>query len=224
MSRPGTRTRLAALCLGVAGVMFILYPAVRPWTDETTADGAVAAMGSTAWVASHAFAMAGFVLVALGLLGLAGIARDTRGEGAATAALVTSWVGAGLVLPYYGAEDFGLHAIASKAADGADIDVLGLVDAVRYNPLAVTMFGAGLLVLAASGVLAAIAVARTGRLPRSAGVLFAIGYVLFLPQFYTPAAVRIGHGVVLGVGLAWLASRLWLVAGRSNAATGSLAD
>ena len=193
-----------ALCLFVAGVLFVLYPAVRPWKDESTVDGAVAAMSSPAWVASHAFAMIGFILVVLGLLAVVAVLRGTRGEALAKAALVTSWIGAGLVLPYYGAEDFGLHAIASHAAAGEPLAVLSLVDSIRNQPVAMTMFGAGLLTLAASGVLTALAVARSGRLSAIAAWIFAVGYVLFLPQFFGPPAVRIGHGVLLGIGLAWL--------------------
>ena len=30
---------------------------------------------------------------------------------------MTTWIGAGLTLPYYGAEDFGLHAIAGPKGD-----------------------------------------------------------------------------------------------------------
>jgi len=142
--------------------------------------------------------------VALGLLAVVAALRGTPGKALAKAALVTNLIGAGLVLPYYGAEDFGLHAIASHAAVGEPLDVLSLVDSVRYQPLAVTMFGAGLLTLAASGVLTALAVARSGRLSSIAAWIFAIGYVLFLPQFFGPPAVRIAHGVLLGIGLAWL--------------------
>jgi hypothetical protein len=35
--------------------------------------------------------------------------------------------------------------------------------------------------------------------------VFAAGFVLFLPQFFTPAPVRIAHGVLMLVGLGWLA-------------------
>jgi len=200
---------MGALCLIVGGVMFVLYPLVRPWADESTTDGAATAMSSGAWVASHAFAMIGFILVALGLLALAAAVRGTRAGRIAWVAVVTSWIGAGLTLPYYGAEDFGLHAIGSQATDGKPIDVLSLVEDVRYQPVAMTMFGIGLITLAVSGVLTAIAVARSGRLSRYAGWLFAIGYILFLPQFFGPPAVRIAHGVLLGIGLVWLAIALW---------------
>ena len=167
--------------LSAAGLLFLLYPALRPWHDETTASGAAASMGSTAWVLSHLFAMIGFILVPIALL-----------EVHRTAA-ITFWVGAGLTLPYYGAEDFGLHAIAQQP------NVLELAEAVRYNPFAVTTFGIGLVTMGVAAVLVAVKV----RTP--AAVVFAAGFVLFLPQFFTPPAVRIAHGVLMVVGCVWLA-------------------
>jgi hypothetical protein len=203
---PGTtlRVRLGALALLLAGVLFILYPALRPWHDESTVDGAVASMSSTAWVIAHGCAMIGFILLPLGLLALWGISCQTPGEKAALAAVVSAVVGGGLALPYYGAEDFGLHAVASAYAGGARFDLLGVVEHTRYNPFAMTIFGVGLVVLAVSGVLTAIAVARSGRMWGGSGILAAVGLVAFLPQFFTSPAVRIAHGVVLGIGLCWL--------------------
>jgi hypothetical protein len=203
-----SRIRLGALAFALAGALFVLYPAVRPWRDESTVDGAVAAMSSGAWVASHLFAMIGFILVPLGLLALR-TAVGPPAAGTATAALVTMWIGAGLTLPYYGAEDFGLHAIARRAAEGAPVDVLDLADAVRFGPVAATTFGLGLVTLGVGAVLAAVAVWRSGTLARSGGIAFAVGFALFLPQFYTTPAVRIAHGVLVGAGCAWLAWLLW---------------
>lgn len=207
-----TRTRLGALALAVAGALFLLYPAVRPWHDESTVDGAIASLGSGAWVASHLFAMLGFILVPLGLLALRGAVSGTAAEPLALTAAVTTWIGAGLTLPYYGAEDFGLYAIARAAADGEPFDLLDLVEAVRFQPVAVSTFGFGLLALAAGAVLAAIAVTRSGVLPRSSAAPFALGFALFLPQFFAPPAVRIGHGVLVAAGCAWLALVLWRAA------------
>ena len=42
-----------------------------------------------------------------------------------------------------------------------------------------------------------MAIARSGVLPRLSGVLFAVGFATFLPQFFKPAAVRVGR--ILGV-------------------------
>jgi hypothetical protein len=200
-----SRTRLGAFAFAIAGIMFVLYPAVRPWDDESTVDGAVAAMSSPAWVASHLFAMIGFILVPLGLLALHGVLPGTS----AGAAAVVTWIGAGLTLPYYGAEDFGLNAIARRAAEGRVVDVLDLVDAVRYGPVAATTFAVGLLALGVGAVLAAVAVWRSGVLTRVAAIPFALGFALFIPQFYAPPAFRIAHGVLVGAGSAWLAWELW---------------
>lgn len=178
------------IALAVAGVLFLLYPVVRPWDDETTAAGAQAAMASAAWVASHLFAMIGFILVGLALLGL----RDLVG----TTPVAVMWAGAGLTLTYYGAEDFGLHAAATTAGT----DLLAVAEATRYHPVAVTMFGAGLVALAVGAVLVALKV----RGP--AAWVFAAGFVLFLPQFFTPAPVRIAHGVLMLAGLVWFAVSL----------------
>ncbi|GAB1515867.1 hypothetical protein [Actinophytocola sp. KF-1] len=181
---------LPRLSLAAAGVLFLLYPVVRPWEDETTAAGAHAAMSSWDWVASHFFAMIGFILVGLALLGL----RERVG----TAAVAVFWGGAGLTLTYYGAEDFGLHA----AAGTAGTDLLAVAEATRYNPVAVTVFGAGLVALAVGAVLVALT------LKRPSAWVFAAGFVLFLPQFFTPAPVRIAHGVLMLAGLVWLAADL----------------
>jgi hypothetical protein len=202
-------TRWGAVALAVAGVLFFLYPAVRPWQDETTVQGATKAMSSGAWVAAHLFAMVGFILVGLGLLALWSAVGRTRAERLALAAVVTGWVGAGLTLPYYGAEDFGLNAIARKAAEGKVPDLLGLVDAVRFSAVPITSFGVGLLLLAAGAVLAAVATWRSEVLPRSSGILFGVAFALFLPQFFTPPAVRITHGVLVAAGSIWLALALW---------------
>lgn len=214
-----TRIRLGALSLAIAGVLFLLYPAARPWHDESTMDGAVRAMGSGWWVASHLFAMIGFILLPLGLLAVRGVLSRTRVERLALVAAVMSWIGAGLTLPYYGAEDFALYAMARSVAEGRSLDLLHLVDAFRYGPVAATMFGLGLLSLGLGTVLAAIAVWRSGVLSRYSGVPLALGMVLFLPQFFTPPAVRIGHGVLVAAGCLWLAAELWRVA-RHHPATG----
>ncbi|MEV4630041.1 hypothetical protein AB0J90_27625 [Micromonospora sp. NPDC049523] len=209
MSTPDTRIRLGALAAALAALMFLLYPALRPWTDESTVAGATEAMGSWRWVASHLFAMVGFILLPLALLAVRSLVARTPGEAPAAWAVVTTWTGAGLTLPYYGAEDFALNAIAGRSVDGQQLDLLDLVDAVRYGPVAITSFGVGLVLLGVGAVLAAVAIWRSGLIPRASGIPLALGFALFLPQFYTPPAVRIGHGVLVAVGLAWVALSLW---------------
>ncbi|MEU5725332.1 hypothetical protein ABZ783_26410 [Micromonospora sp. NPDC047738] len=206
---PISRIRVGAAAFAAAAVMFVLYPALRPWHDESTAAGALAAMSAGTWVPAHTFAMIGFILVPLGLLALAQAVAGTRAGRTAVTAFVTGAVGAGLVLPYYGAEAFGLHAIATQAAANPQIDILAMADQVRFDPVAGTSFLAGLVALGVSAALAAAAVWRSGRMSKLSGVPFALGFLLFLPQFFAPAAIRIGHGALVGVGLLWLATALW---------------
>src|SRR5262249_14283612 len=138
---------------------FLLYPGLRPWADESTADGALHAMSSPWWVATHLFAMVGFILASLAML------RVNQ-----TAAVIM-WIGAGLTLPYYGAEDFALNTIATKVADGQQLDLLDLAESIRYHPAAITTFAIGLILLGVGAIVAAVAVWRSGTLPRFSAVL-----------------------------------------------------
>lgn len=187
------RPTLGAAAFVVAGLMFLLYPAVRPAGDDA------AAWASSAWVASHLFAMIGFILVPIGLSSLP----------TARLALVTSWVGAGLTLPYYGAEDFGLHVIGQRSLTTNDPGLMELGDAFRFHPVASTTFALGLLLLAVAGVLTAVAIWRSSGLPKWSGVPLAAGFVLFFPQFYTPMEVRTAHGVLMAVGCVWVGVSTW---------------
>jgi hypothetical protein len=211
--------RAGAGVLALAGIFFALYPLLRPWHNEATFVGARASMSSDAWLIAHLCAMLGFALLPLGLLALTGRLWPTPGAGAAGVALLSTWLGAALVLPYYGSEDFGLHAIARDAVPGSGIDLLGLVEAIRFNPVPATMFALGLVLLAVGGVAVAVATSRAQDLPRWIGVPAGVGLVLFLPQFFLAPWARIAHGVLLAVGLLLLAGILWWSAERGSVDT-----
>jgi hypothetical protein len=208
MSAARSAARSGALIVCLAGLLFLVYPVVRPYSDETTTAGA-RAMSSQAWIVAHMAAVIGFILIPLGLLALRDLLGASPARGLASRAMLTAWVGVGLTLPFYGAEIFGVHAIAQRAVDDNNADVLKSVDVFRYHPVAVTIFAGGLLLLATGAVLAAIAVARSGLLPRRSGVLFAAGFALFIPQFFTPGPVRMVHGLLIAVGCGWLALGMW---------------
>lgn len=191
--------RLSRLALAGAGVLFAAYPLLRPWSDETGLDGA-AAMASTSWVVSHVLAMVAFVLLAVALHRSAARSRSART--AATAA----WVGVALVLPYYGAEAFGLQAIARRTLADGDPTLLEVASDFRFAPLPITMFTAGLLALAVAGVALAVSRWSGGPVVRAAGLAAGAMLALYLPQFVGTAGVRITHGVALAVGLLVLAA------------------
>lgn len=196
------------LALAAAGVLFVLYPAARPHSDESPVafGSGPAEFASPWWIVAHLSGVAGFVLVAAGLLALRDTLAPTPGARLARLALGTWWVGVGLVVPYYGAETFALHAIGQRIGRTADLSLLELVEAIRSGPVQVTSFGIGLLLLAVAAVLTALAARRSGVLPRWSGALFAAGFVLYLPQFFTAPYLRIVHGVLVGVGCLMLAA------------------
>lgn len=204
--------RLGAAALTASGVLFFLYPAVRPWHDESTVGGAVASMSSNAWVAAHLFAIVALILMPLGLLAICRVTEESRSFCLSLAGTVAIWLGAGLALPYYGAEDFALHAIARKVDSGASFNLLELVNAVRFGAAAATTFTLGLVLLGVGGVLLAVAIWRASILPRWSGVPLAIALLLLIPQFYLPAWARIAHGILVALALLWLAASLWTTA------------
>jgi hypothetical protein len=167
------------------------------------------AMSSGAWVTSHLFAMIGFILIPLGLLAPWYAVGRTRAERLAFAALVVTWIGAGLMLPYYGGEDFALNAIAVRAKEGHTLDFLDLVEAFRFHPVGITTFALGLGLLGLGAVLVAVTIWRSGVLPRYSGIPFGLGFALFIPQFFAGPAVRIAHGVLVAVGAMWISLVLW---------------
>jgi hypothetical protein len=197
------RNTLTAAAFALAGVGFIAYPALRPYSDETTLAGADA-MSSAAWLLAHTVAMLAFLALTVAVWSLRGTALNLRQRPAAVAGVLT-WLGVSLVLPYYGGEAFALNVIAQRAATEADPGLLELADAFRYQPVAITFFGAGLLTLAAAGVALAVALWRSSTAARLGGALAGLGLVLYLPQFFLAPAARIGHGALLAAGCVLIA-------------------
>ncbi|MGQ0838882.1 hypothetical protein [Actinokineospora sp.] len=117
------------------------------------------------------------------------------------------------MLPYYGAETFGLNAVGQQAVRSGDVGVLDLTGLIRDGGVQLGLFGAGLLVFAAAGVLVAVALWHSGAAARWSGVVFAAGPVLYLPQFFGPPALRMAHGVLFAVGCVLVA---WATAARTR--------
>jgi hypothetical protein len=212
------RTRVAFVA---AGLTFLLFPLLRPWPDETVASTELAtAFASDRWVVAHLCGILGLALLAPAFLGLrtvlaqAGPAADgdrtdvrpRAGAGAATWALVTAWTGAGLAALYFGAEIFGIRTIAEAALRDGDLGLLADIEVLRMQPWAVTLFAAGLLLIAVSGVLAGVALWRAGTRLRWAGIPLAIGLVLVLPQFFGGPELRITHGFLFAAGCVLVAA------------------
>lgn len=185
-----------------SGLLMAAYLLLRPYGDTRGVGDTAEAFASPWWLVAHLCgvgALASFAAFAWGSAGSGRLGDAVRGSAV---------VGVVLVLPYYGAESFGLHAIGQAYLDG-EVANLDLADAVRNHPAAITTFGIGLLLLAVAGVTSALAVTRTlvGRadgLSRYAAWPLGLLVAVFLPQFYLPPVGRMAFGVVYLVAAVWV--------------------
>jgi hypothetical protein len=201
------RVRLAAMALAVSGVLFVLYPAIRPFSDETSLFGA-AAFASTEWIVAHMLAMMGFILLTLGLFGLYISLKETKVQRFAFRGLVLSWLGTSLTLPFYGAEAFGLHEIGQEAIRQHSPDLVSLANDVRFGP-GFVMILMGLVLLAVGSIMAATAVWKSSTMSKWSGIPFTLGFLLYLPQFVGTQPIRVAHGLLVAVGCLWMATGMW---------------
>ena len=205
---PDHRTRLGAIAFALAGVLFVVYEAAAPRADETTLDGAKA-WASAGWSIAHISAIVGLILIPLGYGAIRGFLEDTPHERTAFLAATIGYIGSGLTISYYGAEVYGLKAIGQRALADGDASLTDVGNDFRLDPTAMTVFAIGLLLVAIAAVLAAIAVWRSGSLPRWSAVPLAALLVTMLPQYFLPQALRIVWGVLVAGAALWLASALW---------------
>jgi len=205
------RVRLGALALGLSALLLTAFPLVRPFfpLDPRSPDEALAvaspSITSARWVVAHFLAMAAFVLLPFGMLALYAYLRAGMTETRALRALAWSLAGIVLIMPMLGFETYVLPILGRLYLAGTSgiARVVGLI----YLGPAILVFLLGLLFLAIGVIYLSVAIWQDSRLPRWAGVLFAIGLALWFPPF--PRAVRIIDGFFIGLGGLWLMSSLW---------------
>lgn len=198
------RLRLTSACFAIAGLLFVLYPAIRPFSDETSLRGA-AAFASSGWVVAHSLAIFAFILLALGLLGAYLYLQPTAVEPLALVAVVLAWIGVGLTLPFYGAEVFGLQAIGHEALRQNNSAVVSLANSVRGEP-GIWFIISGLVILGLGTIAFAVAVWRSGALIKWVGIPLAVGFALYIPQYTLSQPLRVAHGLLITIGcglVAW---------------------
>jgi hypothetical protein len=209
------RVRLGALALGLSARLLTAFPLVRPFfaldprSPGETLAVASASVTSARWVAAHLLAMLAFVLLLFGMLALYAYLRAGLMEPRALRGLAWSLAGIALIMPMLGFETYVLPVLGRLYLAGTT-GVAPIVGLIYLGP-AIVVFLLGLLFLAIGVVYLAVAIWQDSRLPRWAGVLFAIGLALWFPPF--PRAVRIIDGFFIGLGGLWLASSMW----RANA-------
>jgi hypothetical protein len=201
------RRRRGAVVLGLAGLLFALFPLIRPFGDDPSGgtEAVAATLASDAWVGSHLMLAFAFVLLNFGAMALYAHISATGVERLAFTSLIVTLIGATLLVGVASLEGVALNAFGKLQLRG-EADVLAGMSAVRGGPAGVLFLG-GLLALAVGGVLFAIAIWRSATLPRWAGVALGIGFVLFLP--FLPQPIRIVDGFLIGIGAIGLAWGIW---------------
>lgn len=199
--------RISASSLVISGILFILYPMIRPFSDETSLQGAIA-FASTNWLVAHILAIVAFTLLPLGLLGLHNSLQGTALNSLSYWAVVLCLIGVGLTLPFYGGESFGLHAIGQEAIRQQDANLVGLSTTVRSGT-GLVMFLIGLLLLTIAAVLLAIAIWWSESYFKWSGILFALGMGLYIPQFFGDQPLRVAHGILVAIGCFCIGVGLW---------------
>lgn len=194
------------LSLTIAAILFVLYPVLRPFSDESSLQGA-AAFASAEWMAAHMLAMIAFTLLPIGLWGLYRSLQQTVVEPMIYWAFVLCQIGTGCILPFYGGETFGLHAIGREAVRQQSDHLVHLEAAVRSGP-GLVMFLIGMLFLAVASMLVAFALGKSKSYSRWGGVPFALGMLLYVPQFFAGQPLRVAHGILVAIGCLWLAAEL----------------
>lgn len=200
--------RLGTTGLALSGVMFALFPLTRPWQDAAGTDvGLVAAALDSWWIPSHLFGALGFLFFAFATTAVLGVIMKGPGEPAARTMALLAMLGTGLLLPFYGAESFGLHAVATTPVITETASRGVLMEAIRTDPYAIGTFAPGLLLVAAAAICLAVAIVRMGEGPALPAIAVAVLLTLYLPQFLGAPWLRITHGLLLGA--SFLALACW---------------
>ncbi|MFC3418803.1 hypothetical protein ACFOLA_04845 [Salinicoccus hispanicus] len=192
----------------ISGIAFVLYPIIRPFSDEKTMEGAVV-FASGEWMISHILGMVAFTFLSVGFLGLSGAFENKSSASSVYTATGLSIIGLGLTMPYYGGETFGLHAIGHAALDQQNDSLVSLEAIVRSGP-GLILFIIGLILLVISTIIVANTFWKSGKHSKWTGVLLAIGMILYLPQFLADQPLRVIHGLLMAVGcfsIAWEITR-----------------
>ncbi|MDQ0230893.1 hypothetical protein [Metabacillus malikii] len=204
-----SQTHLGVFSLSISGILFVLYPAIRPFSDEKTLQGA-SAFASNEWLLAHLLAIFAFTLLPLGIYSIHSSLLRSNLSTLTYWALISCIIGVGLTLPFYGGETFGLQAIGQEAFNQQSADLLSQAEVVRSGT-GLILFLVGLLLLALSSILVAIALWKSYAHMKWSGIPLSIGMLLYIPQFFFNQPIRVAHGFLVAVGCVLLAVTLWKI-------------
>ena len=186
---PASLVRWSGLLALAAGPYMVVLPFLHPGDDVGTA--------SAAWVPVHLLYFAALTAILLALVGI--FASQVRRSGRlGLAGFLGAFVGTAMML-LEGRE----HLFSADFGRGTPVGLWELI-------LASFVFSVGYVLLG-------VATSRSGVLPRSAGVLLAVGgpIVAFSPPIGILAVLIVGHAL-FGLGLVWTGYALFTGAGEGR--------
>jgi len=208
-----TRMRLGALALGISALLFLAFGLFHPVSslDLSQPDEAARNFGSTTFVLTDSLLIVAFTLLPFAVLTLYAYLANSNVERWRFAALVLLLGAIGPFQAFSGVGTFAFSAASQVYLQG-NPGALEVLRALTQGPS--VPFGLlGVLLLVLGSISLAVAIWRSGTLPKWAGVLYALGFVLFIGAVSSPASVqkvfRIVDGLLGGIGGVWLAWSIW---------------
>jgi hypothetical protein len=192
----------AAILTAVPWIFILSHPAVK-----TDPQGYARSVTSTGQAVGAYLYLAGFICLLLGLFALYGHLARARASSWAGVGLIVSVVGIALALPIFGVVGLANQVLSDvylaghKDVSAAMVLMAGGTFSDRIN----NYFGVIIYVSLFGAIANAVAVWRSGSLPRVAGILIAAGFVLSMT--ISPFIAWAG-AVCLFVGGIWLATHV----------------
>jgi hypothetical protein len=191
----------AAILTTVPWILILGHPDAK-----TDPQGYARSVTSTGQAVGGYLYMAGLICLLFGLIALYGYLARTRASSWAAAGMILSIVGIAMALPIFGILGLANQVLAdvylagNKDVSAAMVQMAGGTFSNRINDY----FGVIILVSLLGAIANAVAVWRSGSLPKVAGILVAAGFVLSMAL--SPFIAWAG-AVCLLIGGVWLARR-----------------
>jgi hypothetical protein len=209
----------AASLTALTGLAFAGFLLLRPWGD-ISGDPAAAleAFASPLWLLSHLLGAAAVMFLALRSIALRAAGIPSPAVCGVPADTVLTVVGTFGVVLYFGMEAFALHGLALSSG-GPDPAILAShVEALRSEPVSLTMFLGGYLLVTAGVGLSLRSAAGRGpgvridRPVRQSQWALTVAVAGIVPHFFLPPVGRVLFGLAFfAVCLAHAAAlRTWL--------------
>jgi hypothetical protein len=210
-----SRTRWGALTLALSSALFAAWGLLHPVSSLDLSDPIAAARTSTSTLQfiADVSLLAAFTLLPLAMLTIYDRVKATEAERWAFVALVLVLLALGPFVAGLGVALFATPAASEVILRGGQggVDVLKMIFGGPLLPSTLV----GFVLLTLGSITLAIALWRARRLPRWAGLMYALGFalVILLPALASPASVqkvyRVVDGLLVGVGGLWLAWSIW---------------